>query len=248
MKKTLIVLLALVMVAGAYADTVVSVSDQNTDPLVAADGWIDANGGANSGQALFAGSAATIGTDDRSGIAFLKLPTLPAGHTISSADFQIYLYKSNMVDGDWATDLYALYTTDTPVLSAADHYLGADDPSATKVMDDFNVFDNFNPPYNPADGNYNTDAAADAVLATWLQSQYTGSTPNAAYAVFRLNADALPSGSFQLNRYVASDGLGDTSGSPLPTLTIETIPEPATLGLLGLAGLGAMIARRLRIG
>jgi len=244
MKNTLIVLVALAMIAGfAQADMIVSVANGHTDPLLdPGDGWIDSNGGANSGQALIFGVVPDA-TNVRSGIAVVKLPTLTGGSTILTANLDLGLYQSNMT-AEWNVDLYALYTINTPILTAADHYHGANDAGATKLQDNFVSFLAASP-WQPPVGTYSTDTTGDANLTAWLQTQYIGTAPNAAYAVFRVSMDAIPSATWNIDRF--SDSMGN-GGQIQPTLTIETVPEPATIGLLGLAGLGAMIARRLRIG
>jgi len=120
----------------------------------------------------------------------------------------------------------------------------------TKIQDNF-IVNLTESPWQWPDSTHSTDSAGDANLASWLQSQYTGTTPNAAYAILRLNPDAVPVGTYRGVRIKSSDAAYGDSPEPgeiRPTLTVETIPEPATIGLLGLAGLGAMIARRLRLG
>jgi len=67
------------------------------------------------------------------------------------------------------------------------------------------------------------------VMRLW-QSGCSRSTPK--YAVFRVSADAVSTSIWNIERF--SDSMGNGGGS-LPALTIELIPEPATITLLGLA-------------
>jgi len=247
MKKTLIVLAALAMVAGfAQADTIVSVADGSG--LEVADGAVTATA---LGMEYLQVGTREIEGDTHVGIAFLPLPTLTGGTTISTANLDLGLTHCNWFGDPWNIDLYALGVTDTPARNpAAQFYVGANDAGNTKIQDNF-IVNLTESPWQWPDSTHSTDSAGDANLASWLQSQYTGTTPNAAYAILRLNPDAVPVGTYRGVRIKSSDAAYGDSPEPgeiRPTLTVETIPEPATIGLLGLAGLGAMIARRLRLG
>jgi len=210
-----------------------------------ADGWFDTAGGSGGGT-LFTGPV-NAGGAHRNGMAVFVLPTIPVGDTVSAATFTAYLYKANLVAG-LGTDLYARLSTST-AYGTADFYNGAyagtgvAAAGSTGIMDDFVHFLT-EAPWQPPVGTYSTDVAADTALGALIDSAYSGGgAPSIPYLLIRLNHDMTPDPeNYQLARF------RDADGADIPTLTLNTVPEPATIGLLGLAGLGAMIARRLRLG
>jgi hypothetical protein len=66
-------------------------------------------------------------------------------------------------------------------------------------------------------------------------------TAGANYVKFSVTADASGNASFD-----ASSLSGNNSGS-LNGIQLVAIPEPATIGLIGLAGVGLIVARRFRV-
>jgi len=238
MKKTLLVLTALAMVAGVAQAILVVPATVN-----ASDGWFDSAGGGGGGT-LFTGPLGAANAE-RNGMAVFALPTIPVGATVSEATFTAYLYSVNLVAG-MGTDLYARLATSTSY-GAADFYNGAyagtgvAAAGSTGIMDDFI---HFLPeaPWQPPFGTYSTDVAADTALGALIDTAYSGGgAPSIPYLLIRLNHDMTPDPmNFQLARF------RDGDGADIPTLML-TVPEPATIGLLGLAGLGAFIARRMRI-
>jgi len=240
MKKTLIVMAALAMVAGVAQAALLVPATVN-----AADGWYNGTGGsANSTQALIFGPIDGTTAMDRNGMFVFDLPTIPAGQTVASAQLDAYLYQVNQ-DPSANVDLYARLSASASAYGATEFYQGgyAGDGAVaagmTGVMNDFQPYVSPQPPVG-----WKSSGQLSA-LGTVIQAAYASGTgvPSVPYVQLRVNVDAAPLSNWNLIRYY-----GEESASLDPTLTLDVVPEPATLGLLGLAGLGAMIARRLRIG
>jgi len=172
-------------------------------------------------------------------ILIFELPTLTGGTTISDANLYDYV---GMASGDITVDLYALRVSDSDAITTSDYYTGGDDTTAaTKIMDTFFTTAGTGEGEPPLFPDVNTDDTADGELATWLQDNAysSGATPDATYAIFRLSATAESGFLFDFAT------MGNGAGHP-GVLTIETIPEPATISLIALAGLGALIVNRIR--
>jgi len=209
---------ALIMLSGAVsAETIVSVADGTG--LEVADGSITATA---TGEAyMYVGTYVTM--DAHAGIFFIPLPVLPAGNIPVGANLTLGLTYCSNSGEPWNIDLYALGVTDSPALDpASQYYLGANDTSAEKIQDDLVS------PGNHPDQDIDTDEAGDEALTIWLRDQYTtNGTPNAAYAVFRLNLDAAPDSIVKSVRFKASDAAYGDTGQSQPTLTLEYALPPA---------------------
>ena len=231
LRNTLLaVLLAIAMSAVAPADVINTDINTQSGRLSAAGTYTQ-----NSGYRYINVSDA----DGEVAIVTFALPTLTGGTTISDANFYDYCgrsFSATSTDGS-DIDLYALRIADSVNITSADFYIGTDDTGATKIQTDLftrtSVGGSGQPPTNP---NVNTDATGDSNLATWLSAQYTGDTPNATYAIFRLNSQGAPGGSYF--------GYTMANGSTRAVLTITTIPEPATLALLATGGLCLLRRKR----
>jgi len=201
----------LIMLSGAVsAGTIVSVADGTG--LEVADGSITATA---TGEAyMYVGTYVTM--DAHAGIFFIPLPVLPAGDIPVGANLTLGLTYCSTSGESWNIDLYALGVTDSPALDpASQYYLGANDTSAVRIQD------NLVSPGSHPDQDIDTDASGDAELTTWLRDQYTDGTPNAAYAVFRLNLVAAPGAIMKSVRFKASDAAYGDTGQSQPTLTLE---------------------------
>lgn len=238
MKKPLSTSLALVLAAlsaqAATYDLDSNIADQERHGDGAAQ-WV--------GQ-----STARIGMGVASGSAFVfvfELPTLGAGETISAANFDTTVTQANVFNDpiEWNIDLYGVRSSNSSTVLAADFFMDANDASATMLQDNFwaglDVQANA-----PAVGEHSTSIAGDAALTAWLNSLYTGSTPDAAYAFLRMNGDLI-AGSMQASRWVTIE---TGNGTNLPGLQITTtVPEPSTYAALaGLVALGSVMLRRRR--
>ena len=172
------------------------------------------------------------------------LPTLSAGESISSASISLNVKsQSGPYGGDtaWNIDVYGVRASNSSVVDLNnDGFIGANDAGATKVDDNFFVVD---PVSSVALGVHSSSAAGETALGAWLQTLYTGSVPNQTYAFLRFNSDDA---AMVFGRYLTVYSGNATSNQP--ALTITTIPEPATLGLVGaVAGAMLFIRRKFMI-
>ena len=106
----------------------------------------------------------------------------------------------------------------------------------TKIQDD--IICGVSPSENQY---YSTDQTGNGNLLTFLRDVYDSGAQGSDYAIVRLNFDSAPAASPRERYEVASADFA--GGSYAPTITLEVIPEPATLSLLALGGL-AMVWRR----
>ena len=87
-----------------------------------------------------------------------------------------------------------------------------------------------------------TSDVADLLLAGYLNSLAAEGIPEGSFLIVTINPDSPPDdGATQRLRFAAanSGAIGDR-----PTLTIEVVPEPSTLGVLGVAAVGLLARRR----
>jgi hypothetical protein len=203
---------------------------------------------------------------------FFQLPALGAGESISGASFGVGRLADSATSATTPTfsaDLYALGLVGSVSKTAADaqkfFYLGgaaqgalpADGPAVggtvARVKDDF---------LTPGDFIANGGAAAasptTADLSAYVKNLYAnpaanGFTPGASYLVLRINpdADTVPASGTQ--RYTlafqgtaANGGAGTPENRPTLTLTTEVVPEPGGVGVMLVAGAGAVGRRRSR--
>lgn len=180
------------------------------------------------------------------------LPVLPEGESILSASFSINVTLSQSIFGgepNWNVDLYGIRAGSTPAaVWASDFYDGPDDPAHTKLTDNFiQVIGNTATPT----GTYTSSSDS---IAEWLQTFYTGNTPNQTYVFFRVNPDVAflsytnASGTQVASRFltVATADNATAALRPVLSLTTGVIPEPATVGMLGLGALITLLIRRFR--
>ena len=163
------------------------------------------------------------------------LPTLGAGETLDSATFN---FNVTGVRGSTRLDVYLLDTTN-PDTTGTDFFYndGGDDPATDVeyVGDYFN--DSSSGSQVDLDEDVSLSVTGDAL--TLLQSFYTDNTPDQSEAFLRFNLDTeLATGNPSYRRYNVNMDAATSS------LELTTIPEPASLALLGLGGL--LIAGRRR--
>lgn len=227
MKKIIMTALAFVFITSvALPETLPAVSSDKADQAL----W-------GNGTAVWVGQKeARIGYDTTNNmggayIAVFKLPVLPDGQKISSAALTVNVLKPQGVFGgeqDWNIDVYGVRSGSSPKVLPADFFEGDNDTNATKVIDNFISIQG-----TVAAETGPRDSGRSAELGAWLQTLYTGSAPNQAYAFIRLNSD-VPYANYKNTRnpdlQVASRfllvGTGDneTAGAS-PTLTIMTGAE-----------------------
>ncbi len=186
---------------------------------------------------------ASFGKDDQAGIAVFQLPDLN-GETIVGANLDFVWTGGAFLNAGGSglpkgVDLYALRSDSSSTVLTTDYGFGAAPGNGTLIQDDLLVFTS-NVAF-PGAAPVETDATADAALASWLASEYNGGAVAGDYVFFRLNLDdEADNGAF------FGSANNSTAGNR-PVLTIETaaaIPEPGSLALLSAGGLVLLFRRR----
>ena len=169
------------------------------------------------------------------GVISFELAPLAPGETYDTASLTLDFLN---VSGNppYNVDLYGLTRSPTagPGAIAADYFEGALDATNTLIAD------NFVTTATPT-GSVTTDASANTNLVAFLNANAT--TGPGQFVLFRINNDADESGVNNRGYQFGGNAAGDDGNQP--TLTFTTIPEPASLALLGLGGL-MLLARRKR--
>lgn len=162
-----------------------------------------------------------------------ELPALGAGEFFDSDEttFSVHL-MSREFGTDFGVDLYGLRYASTPTVSTNDYAPAG----ATLLQETF--FD-----ASAINGTrISTDATGSSNLATWLGAQYSAGAVAGDYVFLQLRADAdVATDAF--NSYQV--GMADNPTADLrPYLEVSIIPEPGTLGLLGISLVSILVYRR----
>ena len=167
------------------------------------------------------------------------LPDL-GGETISSANLLASLNAPTWQA--WGNvDVYGVRYSPSVTVALSDYAPFSDAAgNGTKIMDNFYVSGSGTAAYV----DLNTDASADTALASWLTAQYTAGAVVGDYVFLRFQPDHMDAVSSHAVAFATADTVSQTT----PVLTIETIPEPATLSMIaGFAGAMIFIRRRFMI-
>lgn len=198
----------------------------------------DANGtsvGNPGGHTLKIGSVgANLATSGRVPVYVFQLPDLGAtANPFAAADMQFSIAGTN-AGTTVNVDLYGLARRDaTAGVQTVDYFLGdLDTTDATLIQDNIVTPD-------MANVAVNTSAAGDLALASFLNAQYAAGAGAGQYVYLRVNVDGPMSASTGYNGFTADDDVVENR----PFITYSAVPEPASLGLIGLAGL-ALVRRR----
>ncbi|NLF29905.1 MAG: PEP-CTERM sorting domain-containing protein [Planctomycetes bacterium] len=176
---------------------------------------------------------AAYGKDDVAAVLVFQLPDL-GGEDIAAANLGCRMsWGQHAISG--GVDVYALrYDAGKSVL-AADYGWGQPltTGGGTLIQDDFVLHGGTSQPL----ATFETDDAADAALAAWLADIYDAGAVAGDYVFLRFNGDRQSANSFSL---ISANHATEMK----PTLTITTVPEPATLGVLALGALAVIRRRR----
>jgi hypothetical protein len=225
----LVVALSLI-VSHARAATIVVPSDPG-------DGQVDVNGvpvdiPLTEVRPGTGGGSETTVVRGQASVFFFALPTLSPS-TISSADVQ-WSFLGYEGSPEFNLDVFGLGVRSTATMLSSDYYAGnSAGGSGTVLQTGF-----LTPSASP--GNFQVS------LGGYLQSLYNPSgVPLGNFLVLRINPDiTLPSPNPPMRGYYL--GTSDNPNASLvPELTINTVPEPSTLVLAVLGGLGLLAFRRV---
>ncbi|MCC7193384.1 MAG: PEP-CTERM sorting domain-containing protein [Phycisphaeraceae bacterium] len=194
----------------------------------------------NSSSSTTVAVGARTSTRGYNGVYIFSLPVLPSGESVSTADLGATVTVSLGAGdgGDFGVDVWGIgfQSSTTAILEYLESGTDAA-PGNVKIQDEFLITSTV----YPNNTRLNTNASGDAALAVYLQSFYTANPGYAggSYVFLRLNPDANPDDTADTNSGygLASANHGTAAFRPELTIQTESIPEPAGLVLLGLAGL-----------
>jgi len=232
MKKKLIAMLAIACCASVSMAAVIDIDADLLDQQVRGNG--------TTGTSLnWSGQANDQVSGSQSGemVVQFVLPDL-GGEAISSANLLASLNSPT-----WQTwgnvDVYGVRYSSAAAVALSDYAPFSDSAgNGTKIMDNFYVSGSGTAAYV----DLNTDATGDAALAVWLTAQYTAGAVAGDYVFLRFQPDHMDA----VGGHAITFATANTAGETTPVLSITTVPEPATIGMLGLGALVAMLVRRVR--
>jgi hypothetical protein len=195
------------------------------------------------GVTLKVGSVGAGSTDGRAAVYVFQLPSLGAlANPFATASLSTGNGATDF-SSEVNADLYGLSRRDATATIdfVADYFLGANDTTnATKLQDNF-ITTSTPENTNAAPVTISTDAAGNLALVAFLNAQYDSGNGAGQFVYLRLNAD----GDLVESGNPATTGYNVTTGNNSlikPTIAYDVVPEPAALGVIGLAGLA--LARR----
>jgi hypothetical protein len=203
----------------------------------AADGTVNTGGGINL-TAIEAQVGRRAG-NERSAVLPFLMPTLPAGEVFDTADLRTMLNHNNALAGQRG-DLYGLSRVDaSPTILAADFYLGALDASASLIQND--IYSNSTPLLTAV----NTNATADALLVSFLNTKYAGGANAGKYFFLRFSSDLVTTGDDRFQ--VLTSEAGSATERPLITYTSAAVVVPEPTSLVAISAIAATgLMRRSR--
>lgn len=185
-----------------------------------------------------------------------RLPVIAAGTTITSAVLSVNLAGIGVPGSiNYNVDLYALPFRSTSTVVASDFFVGPAGTATTGTLIQDNFVLRSTPTSSTPLGRYETNLPSSAILASFLNAQYSsGAVGGAAgdFVFFRFSPDqtvALGFGGYDFN---TQDNVSTSGLRPTLTLTTAAVganaPEPSSAALLTALPLmlGVYIVRRGR--
>lgn len=169
-----------------------------------------------------------------------QLPTLAPGESIGSASLAFNMSRAGTPS--FNADLYGIgfRAAGTPV--SADYFTGTlDTTDATLIQNDIGTIAN-----STTSTRLSTSAAGSTALATYLNTQYTaGAGGNFVFLRFSPDYTSNPgtSTSGSIGYAISSQ---ETGAATRAVLTLNIVPEPATIGTICMAGLLVALRRKRR--
>ena len=239
----LVLLAALAMPQVVQADTVnATYSDRHVIQHNFQTGGSDTFLASNSnGRRLGSGGAGGQQRTNNPVIEFL-LPTLTGSSTITGANFGITFDDPAISNSLTLNGVVSLMNYDDIA-----SFSGADASTSVSSLGNGSLIGTWSSAEATNGGTL--DIAFDSAGLALLQSMYTGFSPNQTSAFIRLSLDgALDNATTANVRYNFETVGGASGGDVLSTFSITTsaVPEPCSLAVLGLTGIGLFIRRRRR--
>ncbi len=220
----------LITVTAAVGATVTNIIANTADNYIGLNtNGVSVLGGSVSAVALSIGDDnATYGRSNQCAVVMFALPVLQAGQAITTANLALEIstgYPGGEDPFPKGLDIYGLRYSASSAISTNDYgfkaIVGTND---TLIMDNIAQFAQNLPSYPYT--VYETDVAADAVLANWINAQYAAGAVGGNYVFLRIHPDARTANPI----YVAS---ANSTTNTKPTLTLEigsAAPNPDSNG------------------
>ena len=241
MKKLLVTTLIVAMGASVSMATMINVDADGADLGLFGNGTTATS-------AIWAGQASAYLANNANWGEYISVFQLPdlGGESVSNVTLKVAL-KADTWQNWGNVDIYGVRSSASATVALSDYGVYGDNAgNGTKVQDNFFLSGTGDGTYQ----DYSTDASGNTAFKSWLVDQYTN-VGVGGYVFLRLQPDGLTSAhgiSAGTSEYTDTAGNNGGVGGSTPVLTIETIPEPATLGLVaGFAGAIIFIRRKFMI-
>lgn len=220
-----IVIAGIIMLLGSLAAAdLVSCTPQVTDQSFRSNGTTQ--GSAGHTNLSFGVQAPNIHVGS---VLVFQVPDLN-GKAVTGAELSLTFISNGLkvTDPNTHLDIYGVRYSPTSSAVTSNDYLGA----ASLLVENWLHLDSTTAPGTYTAGN-------NAALTSWIADQV--GTTGGGYIILSVRQNAIPGGTTTYS-YLTANSANATEN--VPTLTLTTIPEPATVGMLGLGTALVMAARR----